>query len=106
MLQMIRAIYHDGKIQPLDAIPGDWHEGDELVINAAPSADVPLEPFEEWVADLREAVADISDEDHARMELALTEIEARSKEQARRDIERSNIDVYDPQTSKPAKRAS
>jgi hypothetical protein len=103
---MIRAIYRNGKIQPLDSIPADWREGDELVINAAPSEDIPRESFEEWIADLKEAVADISDEDHERMEAALNEIEAGSKEQARREIDRSNADFDDYRTSKPTKRAS
>ena len=29
---MIRAVYRDGKIQPMDELPGDWHEGEPLEI--------------------------------------------------------------------------
>jgi hypothetical protein len=29
---MIRAIYRDGKIEPVDDLPGDWHNGEPLEI--------------------------------------------------------------------------
>jgi hypothetical protein len=29
---MIRAIYRDGAIQPLDELPSTWHDGQELVV--------------------------------------------------------------------------
>lgn len=29
---MIRAIYRDGKIEPVDELPGEWHNGEPLEI--------------------------------------------------------------------------
>ena len=29
---MIRAVFRDGVIQPVDAVPLDWHDGDELCV--------------------------------------------------------------------------
>ena len=84
---MIRAIYRDGKIQPIDGIPADWHEGDELFVEAA-AEEMPTESFEEWVADLRAATEGITDEDHQEFMAALEEVERQSKELGRRESER------------------
>src|SRR5215212_7942246 len=29
---MIRAVYRDGKIEPVDQLPGEWHDGEPLEI--------------------------------------------------------------------------
>lgn len=29
---MIRAVFRDGVIQPVDAVPTDWHDGEELCV--------------------------------------------------------------------------
>ena len=102
---MIRAVYRDGKIHPLDGFHADWREGDELVVDALPSANIPDESFNEWVAELNAACAAISDEDHARMEAALEEIEARSKELGRREMERSAQIFNDELGDKPSRQA-
>jgi hypothetical protein len=101
---MIRAVYRDGAIQPVDRIPPDWRDGDELVVDAISSA-APPESFEDWVAELNAAAAEISDEDHARMEAALEEIEARSKELGRREMERSEKVFSDELDDKPTRQA-
>lgn len=85
---MIRAVYRDGKIQALDGIPADWREGDELVVDAVECEETP-ESFEEWVAELNEAAAGISDEEHDRFMKALDEVERESKELGRREMEKS-----------------
>jgi hypothetical protein len=84
---MIRAIYRDGAIQPLDEVPADWREGDELIVDQAdevPSA----EELDAWVADVEAAVAKIPDSDHDIMEAVLAQVEAESKELGRRELER------------------
>jgi hypothetical protein len=80
---MMRAVYRDGKIEPVDAIPSDWREGDELVINALPSA---TESLEDWVAELNAASADITDEDHERFMAAIAEHRADAKKWMRRSM--------------------
>lgn len=93
---MIRAIYRKGAIEPLDDLPADWHEGQELVVDALPGADT-TESFEEWAAEIKTAAAGISDEDHDRLMAALADIESESKELGRREMERSrNIFADDP----------
>ena len=84
---MIRAVYRDGAIQPLDGIPAEWQEGDELVINAV-SESIPSQSFEEWAADLNAATEGISEEDHQRFMAALEEVERESKELGRREMEK------------------
>ncbi len=85
---MIRAIYRKGKIQPVDAVPEDWADGQELTIESAPSVPTPKE-LEAWSADVAAATADISDEEHDRFMAILAEVEAESKELGRREMERS-----------------
>ena len=29
---MIRAVYRDGKIQPLEKVPAEWHDGQKLTV--------------------------------------------------------------------------
>src|SRR5438045_1286542 len=84
---MIRAVYRDGKIQPLDGIPAEWREGDELIVEPV-SDEVPSESFDDWAADLRAATEGISDEDHDRLMAALEVVEKESKELGRREMER------------------
>jgi hypothetical protein len=46
---MIRAVYRKGKIQPVDAVPGDWREGQELEIRELPRAAIDDE-FAQWLS--------------------------------------------------------
>jgi predicted DNA-binding antitoxin AbrB/MazE fold protein len=85
---MIRAIYRSGVIQPLDDVPADWQEGEELTVDLADPAPT-AEELDAWVADVKAATANISDEDHDKFMAALAEVEAESKELARREMERS-----------------
>lgn len=84
---MIRAIYRRGKIQPIDHIPAQWQEGDELVVE---QADVPptAEEIEAWAAEVEEAASQITPEEHDAFTKALAEVEAESKEMGRREMER------------------
>jgi hypothetical protein len=44
---MIRAVYHDGAIQPLDGLPARWQEGQALEIYELPGV-IGEREFEEW----------------------------------------------------------
>jgi hypothetical protein len=85
---MVRAVYRKGAIEPLDSIPPWWHEGQELTVESAEPDQSP-EAIDQWVAEVRAATANISDEDHDALMAAVAEIEAESKQLARRDFERS-----------------
>jgi hypothetical protein len=82
---MIRAVYRDGAIQPLDQVPPEWHEGDKLVVEqveTTPSA----EEIEEWAAGVEAAAAKISDEDHDKVMAAISEHRAEAKRQMRQEM--------------------
>ena len=90
---MIRAVYRKGAIEPLDSVPADWREGQELEVREpedALEANWPptAEELEKWSADVLAATAGITDEEHAEFLKALDEIEAESKELGRREMER------------------
>jgi hypothetical protein len=85
---MIRAVYRKGKIQPVDAVPDDWADGQELMIEPAPRVPTP-EDLAAWSDNVAASTAEISDEEHDRFMAILAEIEAESKELGRREMERS-----------------
>ena len=57
---MIRAIFRDGQIQPLDPLPTGWDEGQELQITEIEPSDDP-EAIERWCRDL-DSIADRPDD--------------------------------------------
>jgi hypothetical protein len=83
---MIRAVYRDGKIQPVDTVPLDWDEGQELVVAALAGAEL-RETIEQWNVEMDAAASDLSDEDHDEFMKALEEVERESKELGRREME-------------------
>jgi hypothetical protein len=81
---MIKAILRNGHIQPLEPLPPNWTDGQELVVEQ-PQANTSREEIEKWADDLDLATANISPEDQARFEAVLDEIERESKEAVRRE---------------------
>ncbi|MEX2172952.1 MAG: hypothetical protein WD872_01235 [Pirellulaceae bacterium] len=88
---MIRAVVRQGSIQPLDALPAEWREGQVLEVSESVEANWPptAEELEAWSADVEAATAGITEEEHAQFMKALDEIEAESKVLGRREMERS-----------------
>ncbi len=83
---MIRAVYRKGKIQPVDAVPDDWADGQELVVEA--DADSISRNNDGWLEELNAAAAKIPERVHAEVAAALARQERESKEQVRREMER------------------
>ena len=80
----IRAILRNGQIQPLDPLPSDWADGQELLVE--PPDHVPMKAeLEQWSRDVDEAAAQIDPEEHERLRRALEEIERESKDATRRE---------------------
>lgn len=79
----IKAILHDGIIQPIEPLPPGWAEGQELLVEE-PQADRARAAAEisEWAQELEIAAAKIPAEEHERFLRALDEIEQESKEAA------------------------
>jgi len=85
---MIRAVYRDGAIEPLDEVPAEWREGQELEVHKTGEIRTDADG-DNWLAELNAAAAQIPNDLHEQLSIALDEIEAESKEFARREMERS-----------------
>jgi hypothetical protein len=79
----IKAMLRDGRIQPLEPLPPDWTDGQELVVEEPDL--VETGEIEQWAKELEESTARISVEEHERLERALGEIEQESKDAVRRE---------------------
>jgi hypothetical protein len=83
---MIRAIFRDGQIQPLDPLPADWEEGRELQIIEGDPIDDP-ESIERWCRELESIKDRIEDPaDWERFESALAEADRVAKDQVRKEM--------------------
>jgi len=80
----IKAILLNGRIQPIEPIPPDWAEGQELVIEEPDSAETAAE-IEQWAKELEASTARIPAEEHELLDRALEEIEQESKDAVRRE---------------------
>jgi hypothetical protein len=82
---MIRAVYRDGKIEPLDSVPKGWREGDKLLVEQEETAPTEQE-IENWAAEVEATAAKISDEDHGKFMAAIAEHRADAKKWMRREM--------------------
>ena len=82
---MIRAILKKGKIEPLDALPGHWRDGQELIVEGGEPLDDPAE-IKKWHERLLALSAQIPAQDHTRMAAALAEQDCQAKESMRREM--------------------
>lgn len=80
----IKAVLRDGRIQPLEPIPPDWTEGQELVIEE-PDLDETAAEIQQWAEELEASTARIPADEHERLERALDEIKQESKDAVRRE---------------------
>jgi len=80
----IKAILRDGRIQPLEPLPPDWAEGQELVVEEPEGAEGEAQILQ-WASDLDKAAARIPAEEHERFLRALDEVERASKDAVRRE---------------------
>ena len=85
---MIRAIYRKGKIQPVDAVPQDWADGQELVVEEA-LTNPDLSREDGWLMELQTAAARIPARVHDEIATVRARQEAESKDQVRHEMERS-----------------
>lgn len=78
---MIKAIVRNGTIQALDVLPPDWPEGQALLVEPLQS-----EPSGSWCGQVEKAMADIPDEDHARLLAGISDHRREAKEQMRKEM--------------------
>jgi hypothetical protein len=79
----IRAVLRDGVIQPVEPLPPDWTNGQELIVEE-PKRDPADEEINQWARDLDAAAARIPAEEHERFLEALEHIERESKDAVRK----------------------
>jgi hypothetical protein len=80
----IKAVLRDGHIQPLEPLPSEWKDGQELVVEQPEPASA-LAEVGAWAKDLDAATARLSTEEHDRFRQALDDIERQSKDVVRRE---------------------
>jgi hypothetical protein len=84
----IKAVLRDGVIQPVEPLPPDWADGQELVVEGPKSARAEAQ-ITQWAHELDAATAQIPQEEHDRFLRALDQIERESKEAVRREWSQS-----------------
>jgi len=78
----IKAVLRHGIIQPIDPLPSDWTDGQELVVEK-PQSNGATE-IAQWAQELDAATAEIPASEHDRFLQALDQIEHESKEAVRK----------------------
>jgi hypothetical protein len=92
---MTRAVLKDGKIQPLDPLPPDWREGEELKVERLEERDPTPEELDAWAKEMDALCADSDPEEDARLQAALDENRRMAKEWMRGYMGLANIVVTD-----------
>ena len=77
---MVKAILHNGAIQPLSPLPENWSEGQELVVEEAVSP-AERKDWDTWSREVDALASKVASEDFERLEAALAEADQRAKEQ-------------------------
>jgi len=84
---MIRAVLSNGVIQPMEPLPPDWPDGQELRVE--PDGTAPTDraqDFNQWFQDLDSLCASADPEDDQRLQVALAEAHEEAKAMVRRDM--------------------
>ena len=80
----IKAVLRHGVIQPVEPLPPDWADGQELLIEEPKVSCAAEAEINQWARDMDAATAQIPAEEHERFLNALDEIERESKEAVRK----------------------
>jgi hypothetical protein len=83
---MPRAVLKNGVIYPLEPLPPEWADGQEVVVQATPEVDNSPEVIERWEREMERLCADIDPEDEARMLAAIAEHRREDKAGMRREM--------------------
>jgi hypothetical protein len=83
---MPRAVLKIGVIYPLEPLPPEWADGQELEVAPARLAEEDPEAIERWARELDALCADSDPEDEARMLAAIDKQRREAKAQARREM--------------------
>jgi hypothetical protein len=86
---MIRAVFHDGQIEPLEPVPPEWVNGQEFVLDDrvdAGNGKTGDDRLDSWVRELEAAASQIDPEDDERFQHAVDQVRKDAKEAARREM--------------------
>jgi hypothetical protein len=83
---MLKAIVSRGEIRPLEPLPPDWQEGQQLRIEKADDGDTPVEEIDRDFAVLAALCAASEPAEEEQLECALQEAHRQAKEQVRRQM--------------------
>jgi hypothetical protein len=87
---MIRAVFKDGVIQPVDPMPSEWRDGRELVLKEAGFEDDEQAPtaeeIDEWYENLEAMVAKLDPNDLERIEQTIRQADVEAKAWMRREM--------------------
>lgn len=75
---MIRAILHNGKIEPVDDLPQHWRDGQELIVDGDEPSENSAE-IRKWHHKLEALSSQLIAEDHQRMAAAIAEQDRQSR---------------------------
>lgn len=79
----IKAVLRNGHIEPLEPLPSEWIEGQELLVEQPASES--QDQVEQWAKELESAAQRVPVEEHDRFQKALEEIRREGKEAMRRE---------------------
>ncbi len=84
---MIRAVVKNGVVAPLDPLPSEWSEGQELAIEAVEREDSSSEREGAlWLKDMDTLTADLTDVDWLLFDATLATADESAKALVRRDM--------------------
>lgn len=83
---MVKAIVSRGEIRPLEPLPTDWQEGQQLRVEKADDGEAPVEEIDRDFATLATLCEASEPADEEQLERALLEARRQAKEQVRRHM--------------------
>ena len=82
---MIRAVIRHGQIEPLGALPAEWSEGQEVIVESDGPSDDPSD-IRHWYAAWSASRMSMTHEDHHALSEALDRIHQTGKDQMRQEM--------------------
>lgn len=83
---MVKAVLHGGVIQPIDPLPPEWKEGQELWVEGTVDPDDRPEAIDQWYQELEALCAGGNPVDEERLHTAIREMRQEAKEMMRREM--------------------
>ena len=83
---MPRAVLDKGVIRPLEPLPADWRDGEELRVERADVTDLTADEIDRDFAQLAALCCQGNSEEDAKLAAALDEAREQSKQQVRRSM--------------------